>query len=108
MTMFSIIFLIALAAALIYFNHVENKLKLLIESSPHKSDLFKRSLLEQIKGFKMAKYGVITIAVVVISLALIKQILITAFILVLAGILLSISSKRFNTARQLSRLNENL
>lgn len=103
MTIFSIIVLIGIIAALVFIQrenqHVKNRLSL----SENKSDLFKGSLIEQIKALQLAKYALVAVALVILSLALIKQIIITVVLFGIAFLLLSISTQRFSRAKQLSR-----
>lgn len=102
MTIFSIIVLIGIVALFLYIQRVHQDVKNQISHSENKSDLFKGSLFEQIKALELAKYALVAFALVILSLALVKQFIITVVLFGIAFLLLSISTQRFSRAKQLS------
>lgn len=108
MTIFSIIVLIAIAGGLVFIQRVDSEVKNRLSHSQNQSELFKGSLVQQIKALQLAKYGLVAMGLVILSLALIKQIIITVVIIGIAFLLLSLSTKRFNIAKQLSRADRRL
>lgn len=105
MTIFSILFLIFIAAAFVYIKRVETDVKQRIRAKNGKSEYYIGSLIEQTKALQLAKFSLVGIALLILSLALIKQIIITVIIFFMTFLILGLSTKRFNLAKQLSRID---
>lgn len=103
MTVFSFFVLIGIIIAFIYINRLDRDMTYQLHHSENKSDIFKDSLIEQKKGLKLSKYSLVGGALVILSLSLIKQILITVIILIITVLLINLSIKRMNYAKLLSR-----
>lgn len=103
MPLMTIGFLFCLGAALLYVQRVDRNVKYKLAHSGNQSDNFQVSLLEQTKALKLIKFGLVAMALVVLTFYLLKQIFITMIILVVAGVFISMATKKMNHAKQLSQ-----